>query len=171
MARALSLRAVALGALLAASAPLAGNAAETLVGVANVIDGDTIEIQGKRVRLHGIDAPESGQECSRPSGGYWRCGQQAALALADKVGRGTVRCEKRDRDRYGRLVAVCFRAAEDLNRWLVANGWAVAYRRYSMDYVADEKSARQSSLNIWAGEFDMPWEWRASRRRDAAGGG
>ena len=164
-------RAVVLAVLLAASAPLAGDAAETLVGVASVIDGDTIDIHGKRIRLHGIDAPESRQECTRSDGERWRCGQQAALALADKVGRGTVRCEMRDRDRYGRFVAVCFRAAEDLNRWLVANGWAVAYRRYSMDYAADEKSARQSSLNIWAGEFMMPWEWRASRRRGGTGGG
>lgn len=166
MARALSLRAVALGALLVASAPLAGNAAETLVGIASVIDGDTIEIHGKRVRLHGIDAPESRQECSRPTGRKWLCGQQAALALADKVGRGTVRCEKRDRDRYGRLLAVCFQRGEDLNQWLVASGWAVAYRKYSSDYVTAEASAQRARAGVWSGEFEAPWEWRAAKRRD-----
>lgn len=87
------------------------------------------------------------------------------MALADEVGRATVRCEKRDQDRYRRIVAVCFKDAENLNRWLVAKGWAVAYRRYSRDYVADEAAARASYMNVWSGEFTMPWDWRASQRR------
>jgi endonuclease YncB( thermonuclease family) len=60
-------------------------------------------------------------------------------------------------------VAICFKGNDDLNRWMVANGWAVAYRRYSVDYVADEDAARQSRINIWSGDFDMPWDWRARR--------
>ena len=60
--------------------------------------------------------------------------------------------------------AICFKGDEDLNRWMVANGWAVAYRRYSEDYVADEDAARRSRTNIWSGDFDMPWDWRAQRR-------
>lgn len=108
MARDVSMRAGALGVFIALSTPFAAGAAEVLSGTASVIDGDTIELHGKRIRLHGVDAPESRQECVRPSGQKWRCGQQAALALADKIGRATVRCEKRDQDRYRRIVAVCF---------------------------------------------------------------
>ena len=78
-------------------------AAEPLVGNASVIDGDTIEIHGQRIRLHGIDAPESRQECSRPDGTSWRCGQQAALALSDRIARSVVHCDARRRDRYGRI--------------------------------------------------------------------
>ena len=136
------------------------NAQTPIIGIASVIDGDTIEIHGQRIRLFGIDAPESRQLCVRPTGKRWRCGQQASFALADHIGRVTVRCEQRDIDRYHRVVAVCFRDAEALNRWMVANGWAVAYRRYSLDYVTDEDTARRNRTNIWSGEFDMPWDWR-----------
>ncbi len=136
-------------------------AQDLIVGIASVIDGDTIEIHGQRVRLFGIDAPESNQLCIRPTGQGWRCGQQASFALADRIGRATVSCQPHDLDRYGRVVAVCFKGSEDLNRWMVANGWAVAFRRYSLDYVPDEAAARRSQVNIWSGAFDMPWDWRA----------
>ena len=75
---------------------------DLIVGVASVIDGDTIEIHGQRVRLFGIDAPESSQLCVRPTGEGWRCGQQASFALADRIGRATVSCQLHDLDRYGR---------------------------------------------------------------------
>lgn len=135
-----------------------------LVGTASVIDGDTIEIHGARIRMHGIDAPESRQECMRADGTAWRCGQKAALALSDLIGRSTVRCEPRDHDRYGRIVALCFKGTEDLSRWMIVNGWAVAYRKYSLDYVADEERAQRAKVGIWSGTFEMPWDWRASRR-------
>ncbi|MCE6958335.1 thermonuclease family protein [Cereibacter sphaeroides] len=131
-----------------------------IAGVASVIDGDTIEIRGSRIRLHGIDAPESRQLCTTNSGQAWRCGQKAALALSDRIGRRTVSCDVRDTDRYGRAVAVCVQEGEDLNRWMVAEGWAVAYRRYSTDYVGAEAEASRSERNIWSGSFDMPWDWR-----------
>lgn len=140
-------------------------AQQAIVGVASVIDGDTIEIHGTRIRFHGIDAPESRQECTRPNSATWRCGQQSALALAERIGRTTIRCLPRDRDRYGRVVAVCFKDGEDLNRWLVRNGWAVAYRKYSADYVADEAIARSAKANIWSGTFEMPWDWRPHGRQ------
>ncbi len=141
-----------------------GFAQEPLTGIASVIDGDTIEIHDVRIRLHGIDSPEGRQQCFRESGTPWRCGQEAALALSDYVGRANVRCEPRDRDRYGRVVAVCYKGLEDLNRWMVANGWAAAYRAYSVDYVADEERARNAKLGIWSGSFEMPWEWRRGER-------
>jgi endonuclease YncB( thermonuclease family) len=136
-------------------------AVSDIMGTATVIDGDTIEIHGQRIRLHGIDAPESDQRCTRPDGTSWRCGQQAALALADHIGTATVRCKPHGHDRYRRVVAVCFKGAEDLDRWMVANGLAVAYREYSLDYVADEERAKRVKLGIWSGSFDMPWDWRA----------
>jgi endonuclease YncB( thermonuclease family) len=99
----------------------------------------------------------------------WRRSRKGGTREADSLRidapyRSTVSCQPRDRDRYGRIVAVCFKGNEDLNRWMVANGWAVAYRRYSVDYVTDEDTARRSRINIWSGAFDMPWDWRAQRR-------
>jgi endonuclease YncB( thermonuclease family) len=158
-------RHVAVGLLLVLSPVSSAVARDPTIGVASVVDGDTIEIHGQRIRLFGIDAPEGSQLCVRPNGERWRCGQQASFALADRIGRATVRCEHRDVDRYGRVVAVCFKGIEDLNGWMVANGWAVAFRRYSLDYVADEDAARGKRTNIWSGEFDMPWDWRAQHRK------
>jgi endonuclease YncB( thermonuclease family) len=156
---------VLIAALLSGLAILCqASAQEDIPGVASVIDGDTIEIHGQRIRLYGIDAPESGQLCQKPTGKRWRCGQQASFALADRIGRTIVNCRPRDRDRYGRIVAVCFKGNGDLSRWMVANGWAVAYRRYSLDYVANEDAARLGRINIWSGSFEMPWDWRRHRR-------
>jgi len=138
-------------------------AAETLTGVASVVDGDTVKIHGERVRLHGIDAPESAQQC-RQKGRHWPCGRRAAFALADRIGRRPVRCDGRERDRYGRLVAVCYQGGTDLNAWMVREGWALAYRRYSREYVTEEREARKSRSGVWRGEFTTPWDWRAQRR-------
>ena len=135
-----------------------------LQGVASVIDGDTIEIHGTRIRLNGIDAPESGQRCQNARGTAWRCGQQAALALSDRIGRRQVNCQQTDTDRYGREVADCFAGGENLTRWMVREGWAVAYRQYSTAYIAAEDDARTGQRGIWQGRFDMPWDWRAERR-------
>ena len=134
-------------------------------GRASVIDGDTVEIHGERIRLHGIDAPESRQLCTNPQGEDWRCGQRAALALADHINGAVLRCEPRTIDRYKRLIAVCYAGGEDINQWMVAQGWALAYRQYSKDYVAVEALARNARLNIWSGEFQAPWNWRKDRRQ------
>ena len=90
------------------------SAEDRIIGVASVIDGDTIEIRGQRIRLFGIDAPESSQLCVRLTGEPWRRGQQASFALADRIGRAAVTCQPRDLDRYGRVIAVCFKGSEDL---------------------------------------------------------
>lgn len=142
----------------------AGAETTTLIGPASVIDGDTLEIRGTRIRLHGIDAPESGQTCITADGQSWRCGQGAALALSDRIGRAPVRCEQTDTDRYGRAIAVCYRGDEDLNAWMVRAGHAVAYRRYSSDYVGEEALARAGKRGLWAGTFERPWDWRRARR-------
>jgi endonuclease YncB( thermonuclease family) len=135
-------------------------AAELLVGRASVIDGDTLELRGERVRLWGIDAPESRQLCER-AGERWRCGQAAALALDAWLAGRTVRCEGRDRDRWQRLIALCRVAGEDVGRWLVRNGHALAFRRYSRDYVGEEELARADRVGVWEGSFALPWAWRA----------
>lgn len=134
------------------------------IGQATVIDGDTLEIHGVRFRLHGVDAPESSQSCRKDNGDYWSCGQQAATALADHIGRATVHCDARDQDRYGRVISVCSASGEDLNHWLVESGWAVAYRQYSTDYVSAEENARSIRRGVWSGDFVMPWDWRRGKR-------
>ena len=138
--------------------------AETITGVSSVIDGDTLEVRGQRIRLHGIDALESHQLCVRAGGTSWRCGQQAASELSDRIGRQQVSCRVRDTDRYGRAITVCVQDGSDLNTWLVQQGWALAYRRYSRDYIPAEEDARRSRRNIWSGQFDVPWDWRRAQR-------
>lgn len=155
------LRMISLLTILLSATPATAN---ELNGVASVIDGDTVEIRGTRIRLHGIDAPESRQLCRRQSGQSWRCGQQAALALSDRIGRRSVICVARDTDRYGRTIAVCSQDGIDLNAWMVAEGWAVAYRQYSRDYVSADTEARSAGRNIWSGTFVMPWDWRRGAR-------
>ena len=94
----------------------------------------------------------------------WRCGWEATNALANIVGKHWVTCSKRDTDRYGRVVAVCRAGPINLNAWMVGNGWAVAYRRYSKDYVRDEDDAKAGRKGMWRGEFMMPWDWRRKNR-------
>lgn len=137
--------------------------AHTISGLASVIDGDTIEIHGIRIRLFGIDAPEGDQFCT-VKGKTSRCGQLAALALADEIANKVVSCQPKDRDHYGRLVAVCLVGDNDINAWMVANGWALAYRRYSHDYINEEAHASKSKIGIWQGEFIPPWDWRHDNR-------
>ena len=137
-----------------------------VTGKPRIVDGDTIDIGGQRIRLHGIDAPESKQTCLE-NGIRWHCGTNATFALAERIGKNLVVCQQRDVDRYKRIVAVCRLAGPegpDVNRWMVANGWALAYRRYSPDYVIDEKTAKKAGRGLWRGEFVSPWEWRRGKR-------
>ena len=139
-------------------------ASAEITGQPRVIDGDTLAIDGQRIRLSGIDAPERRQPCFH-DGQPWRCGEDAAKALARKIDRRPVTCEERDRDRYGRTIAICYAGGEDLNAWMVEQGWAMAYRRYSLDYVEEEADAQQSRRGLWQGEFMPPWEWRKMKRK------
>jgi endonuclease YncB( thermonuclease family) len=138
-------------------------AAKDISGTAVVIDGDTLDIDGERIRLHGIDAPESAQVC-QVAGLNWPCGREATRFLSHAAGNGAVLCSGGKRDRYGRLIAVCYVGGSSLNAAMVAHGWALAYRKYSLDYVAEEDAARGAGRGMWRGQFTEPWEWRLSRR-------
>jgi endonuclease YncB( thermonuclease family) len=145
--------------------PALAFSSQPIVGKASVIDGDTIEIHGKRIRLHGIDAPEGRQPCKDATGKSYRCGQRAAFALADKIKSQTVHCDPNGKDRYRRVIAVCRLGAINLNGWMVSQGWAIAYRYYSKEFVSQEDEARKAKRGMWAGRFMRPYEWRKSQRR------
>ena len=126
-----------------------------------VIDADTVDVDGTRYRLFGIDAPEARQTC-RAWGRTWDCGAAATEALMSRAEGMT--CEGGDTDRFGRTVGVCSSGGEDLNAWLVANGWALAYRRFSDDYASEEDRARSNGRGIHRGAFAEPWNWRRGER-------
>jgi endonuclease YncB( thermonuclease family) len=142
---------------------LAQLASPDLTGRASVIDGDTLEIAGQRIRLHGIDAPESAQTCT-VSGKAWRCGQQAALELSNWIGAATVTCSQVATDRYKRMVARCQARGEDIGGWLVSNGWALDWPQYSRgEYKGQQEMAKAGKRGVWQGEFLEPWEYRRKR--------
>jgi endonuclease YncB( thermonuclease family) len=134
-----------------------------LTGRVSVTDGDTLEIQGVRVRLYGVDAPESSQPCLDGKGQVYRCGQVSANRLAQFIGQATVTCTRRDTDRYGRTVATCTVGGQSINDWLVRQGLAVAYLQYGGGiYQAAENEARKAKRGVWAGTFQVPWDYRKS---------
>jgi len=132
-------------------------------GPARVIDGDTIDISGQRIRLHGIDTPEAKQTCQREAL-VWLCGAAATKALRELIGGAWVACSQRDKDRYGRVVAVCRANGIALNAAMVRSGMALAYRKYSDDYTGQEGAAKAARRGLWAGQFIPPWEWRRGKR-------
>ena len=134
------------------SLPAAGT---EITGKPRVIDGDTIAIAGQRIRLHGIDSPESRQTCTT-DGKPWPCGKDATAALKRMIGTGQITCVGRDRDRYKRIVAVCHVSGVNLNSHMVRDGWALAYRRYSTDYIDDEANARDARRGMSRGKFVPP---------------
>lgn len=146
------------------SAPAA--AQQRVAGTAAVIDGDSLNVGGIPVRLFGIDAPEGKQTCER-AGARWACGEEAANQLRSLVAGISVSCEGRGTDQYGRLVAVCSAGGFELNRTMVEAGWALAYRRYSEDYVGQEFRAKAEGLGIWSSSFDQPEGWRAAQQPEA----
>jgi endonuclease YncB( thermonuclease family) len=146
----------------------AASHANDLTGLTRVVDGDTVEVQGVKIRMHGIDAPESEQQCQHANGEFWACGKQSTLSLVEKINGSRIRCVGRDQDRYGRVIAVCFSGEMDLNAWMVSQGWAVSYSRYSKDYASHEEVAQSARLGVWAGKFVMPWDWRRGQRLETA---
>ncbi len=130
------------------------------ISVTKVSDGDSLRSGVLKIRLHGIDAPELKQTCIDNQGASWPCGRAAREAMAEIATTAPLRCVLMDVDRYGRLIMRCFAGRTDIAEHLVANGLALAYRRYSTDYVAAETTARRHRRGVWSGEFEAPWDWR-----------
>ncbi len=137
-------------------------------GIATVIDGDTIVINRNKIRLFGIDAPEKKQKCQKPwlsisfltFNRNYQCGVISTNKLKSKINKKLIMCETYNKDRYNRFIAECYKNKTNLNRWMVLNGYAVAYRKYSKKFVAQENLAKREKLGLWAGVFEMPWDWR-----------
>ena len=128
-----------------------------------VIDGDTIHIGKLKYRFFGIDAPETKQICEKDNIKI-QCGIIAKNVLKNKIGDKIPECIVKDKDRYQRLVAECFIGKESLSRFMVREGYAVAYTQYSKDFIDDEKYAKENKLGIWSMNFQIPSEYRKSLR-------
>ena len=140
-------------------------AQEAIVGRASVIDGDTIEIRGIRIRLFGVDAPESDQTCHDEDDKIYRCGQQAAITLSDYIGAKTVSCAPQGIDRYGRTLAACSVVGIDIADWLVRGGWAFDWLQYSKGkYTIAQKEAERAGDGMWGGQWVLPWRYRECKR-------
>lgn len=141
-----------------------GHPSITIHGTARVLDGDTIVVSGERIRLEGIDAPEGQQPCYT-NNRAWACGTASTDELRRFIGSSPVGCAPTGTDRYGRTLARCHVHGTDIQSWMVINGWAVAYSRYSTDYEPEQEYARARRLGIWRGQVEMPEDWRRSGRR------
>lgn len=136
-----------------------------VVGVARIIDGDTIDVARVRIRLARIDAPESDQTCADAGNRTWWCGRAATHALIEHLGGRALTCRTSGLDRYRRALAVCaLPDGSDINAWMVQQGWALAYTAYSDAYRAEEGEAQAGKRGIWTGTFIPPWEWRHQHR-------
>ena len=135
-------------------------------GKPSVLDGDTIVINSVTVRLHGIDAPENGQDCKCANGKEYNCGAAAENHLKQLLSN-TVRCTGNQFDDYGRLIGTCESNGNNVNRVMVSAGWALAFRKFSTDYIGEEDSAQAAKRGLWSGSFDTPWDYRARRWQTA----
>ena len=140
-------------------------------GIPRVIDGDSLEINDNKIRLFGIDAPENKQICKKPYLNIsflislsfqkkYECGLLATNQLKKLINNKTVKCISESKDRYNRYLSICYLKNKDINSWLVKNGYAIAYKRYSKKYILEEQHAKKNNLGIWQGTFQIPEEWR-----------
>ena len=145
---------------------------ETISGKAFVVDGDTIKINSKKIRLFGIDAPEKKQKCKKiflsisffSLNKNYNCGILSTEKLKKKIKDNIITCKIKGKDRYKRIIAECFKDKTNLNSWLVRNGYAVAYIKYSKKYLAAQNLAEKENRGIWQGIFEMPWDWRKKNK-------
>ena len=144
----------------------------SVTGYAKVTDGDTIKIDTFKIRLDGIDAPEKKQKCKRPNFTIfmftfyvdYSCGQKSTEALIKKINNQKITCKISDVDYFKRLIGECYKRKTNINAWLVSNGHAVAFRKYSKKYVPDEIVAKKEKKGMWQGKFEMPWDYRKSNK-------
>ncbi len=137
-------------------------------GIPRIIDGDSLEINNNKIRLIGIDAPEMKQICKKPYLNIsflnfqrnYECGLMVTNELKKFINNRTIKCISESKDRYNRYLSICYLKNKDINSWLVKNGYAIAYRRYSIKYVLEEQHAEKNKLGVWQGTFQNPEEWR-----------
>jgi len=141
--------------------------AADISGVPKIREGDQITIGSSRIRLGGIDAPAVDQLCLDTKGERWTCGVAARDELIHHAADKTWTCHVSQVDRRGRSVARCQVDGEDIQQWMVKNGWALSYTRFSHDYDADEKAAREAKAGMWQGAFIAPWDWRIRNKKTA----
>ena len=132
-------------------------------GKAKIIDGDTIHIGKNKIRLHGIDAPEINQTCEK-NNITWLCGENATNALVNIINSQKIICSIKDIDQYNRYIGVCFVNNLNMNKYMVINGWAIAYRYYSKDYIEVENIAKRKKVGIWQGSFQEPYLFRKKQK-------
>jgi len=150
---------LSIGAYFADKLPVAERAATGEArGLATASDGDSLRLDGKRIRIEGIDAPELDQRCER-DGGMWDCGREARDRLKALISAGDVHCRFHGRDRYGRDLGTCEAGGRDVGREMVLSGYAVSYGRYQ----AEEARAEKERRGLWGGEFTAPQEWRRTK--------
>lgn len=134
------------------------------IHLASATDGDSLRAGDLRLRLYGIDAPEAKQFCTNQNGARYPCGKFATDYLAQLIRHSDVLdCHIKDIDRYRRLIVRCLSKGRDISQKIVQAGWAVAYRKYSKDYIAAETEARDTKQGVWQGRFEMPSDWRRKR--------
>lgn len=144
--------------IIAASQPQQVQAADV-----RVVDGDTLVLNGERVRLEGIDAPELAQTCLTSSGKSYRCGLTAKEHLQSLIMQGDVTCRGDETDAYDRKLATCFSGRKNLNQAMVADGQAYAFLRYSDAYRTEQEMARLNGEGLWAGIAEAPWDFRQQK--------
>jgi endonuclease YncB( thermonuclease family) len=134
-------------------------------GVPKIREADSIQIGNSRIRLSGIDAPSVDQLCLNTKGERWSCGVAAREELIKHVENKSWTCHLGQTDRRGRALARCEVDGEDIQKWLVRSGWALSFARFSHDYEADEKEAREARAGMWQGAFIAPWDWRVRNKK------
>ena len=145
--------------------------AEEISGIPKIVDGDTVHINENKFRLEGIDAPEMRQKCKKESLkisfiiGFtfykdYNCGKVSKEKLKSIIRGSEIKCIYTTKDRYKRYIATCYKEKTNLNQWMVRNGYAIAYKRYSKKYILDEDFAKENKLGLWQGEFMSPEKWR-----------
>jgi endonuclease YncB( thermonuclease family) len=139
--------------------------AADVTGMPKIREGDQIQIGNSRIRLAGVDAPSVDQLCLNTNGERWTCGVAARDELIHHTDNKSWTCHVERTDRRGRIVAKCDVDGEDIQKWLVKSGWALAYVRFSHDYEADEKAAREAKAGMWQGAFIAPWDWRIRNKK------
>ncbi|TQV80347.1 thermonuclease family protein [Denitrobaculum tricleocarpae] len=153
-----------------------GSVADTITGIPRSGDGDTFKIAGTKIRIHGIDAPESTQQCKRADGTCYACGTESTEHMQELIAGLRVTCALTGKRSYDRMIGVCSAGGNDLAVLMLQSGWAVASRRYlgevpgkRVPYLAAEQEAERDKAGMWQGEFTMPWDWRRGRRSTGCG--